>query len=195
MSAFVAQSCVVLVGLSSKALSDDGCKMGRLLAPIVLLASFSSMAFGAPPPERLIIGYDGEGTIDASSPACVADVKAETAGWSKKDIEEAARKQCAARKRHVESYEALQSNYRTLMGLLAEDAHTQPAEAAEQLKMMVKACIDHKSGVSTGGHNVMVNVIENDIAAKCLTLGANLLRDEIRELRTNECVPGVPRSC
>jgi hypothetical protein len=170
--------------------------MGRLLASIALLASFSCIAFGAPPPERLIIGYDGEGTIDASSPACVADVKAETAGWSKKDIEEAARKQCAARKRHVEAYEALQSNYRTLMGLLAQDIRTQPGKAdAEHLKTMVKACMDHKLGVSTGGHNIMVDVIENDVAAKCLALGANLLRDEIRELLTNECVPGVPRSC
>jgi hypothetical protein len=60
---------------------------------------------------------------------------------------------------------------------------------------MVKACIDHKSGVSTGGHNIMVDVIENDIAAKCLTLGANLLRDEVHELVTNERVPGVPGSC
>jgi hypothetical protein len=48
---------------------------------------------------------------------------------------------------------------------------------------MVKACIDHKSGITTGGHNIMVDVIENEIAAKCLTLGANLLREEIRELR------------
>jgi hypothetical protein len=169
--------------------------MGRLLLPIALLASLSGMGFGPPPPERLTIGYNDEGKIDASSQACLADVKAETGGWSNKDIEEAARKQCAARKRHVESYEALQSNYRTLMGLLAQDVRTQPADAAEKLKIMVKACIDHKSGVTTGGHNVMVNVIENDIAAKCLALGANLLRDEIRELRTNECVPSVPRSC
>jgi hypothetical protein len=169
--------------------------MGRLLLPIVLLASFSGMAFAGPPPERLIIGYDDEGKVNASSQACVADVKAEIEGWAEKDIEEAARKQCAARKRHVEAYEALQSNYRTLMGLLAKDVRTQPAEAAEQLKIMVKACINHKLDVSTGGHNIMVNVIENDVAAKCLALGANLLRDEIRELRSNECVPGVPRSC
>jgi hypothetical protein len=81
------------------------------------------------------------------------------------------------------------------MGLLAQDIRTQPADVAAQLRIMVKACIDHKSGVSTGGHNIMVDVIENDIAAKCLALGANLLRDEIHELVTNECVPGVPGSC
>jgi len=159
-----------------------------------------------PPPERLIIGSSDS---NASSPSdayndedvnhlvqtCVADAAGDTEGWSKKDIEEATRKQCAARKRHVEAYEALQGNYRTLMGLLAQDIRTQPADVAAQLRVMVKACIDHKSGVSTGGHNIMVDVIENDIAAKCLALGANLLRDEIHELVTNECVPGVPGSC
>lgn len=172
-----------------------GAQMRRLLLPIALLASFSGMAFGPPPPERLTIGYGNEGEIDASPQACVADVKAETEGWAEKDIEEAARKQCAARKRHIESYKALQSNYRTLMGLLAQDVRAEPAKAAEKLKVMVKACIDHKFSISTGGHNVMVNLIENDVAAKCLALGADLLRDEIRELRTDECVPGVPRSC
>jgi hypothetical protein len=186
--------------------------MGRLLLPLALLAGLSGTAFGQitpdanglkgvaahtedPPPEHLTIGYDNEGKIDASPQACVADVKAETAGWSNKEIEEAARKQCAARKRHVEAYEALQKNYRTLRGLLAQDVRTEPADAAAKLEIMVKACIDHKSGVTTGGHNVMVDVIENDIAAKCLSLGANLLRDEIRELVTHECVPGVPGSC
>ena len=159
-----------------------------------------------PPPERLTIGssdpnasspsdgYNDE-DIDHLVQRCVADAAGDTEGWSKKDIEEATRKQCAARKRHVEAYEALQANYRTLMGLLAQDIRTEPADAAAQLRIMVKACIDHKSGVSTGGHNVMVDVIENDIDAKCLALGANLARDEIHELVTNECVPGVPGSC
>lgn len=171
--------------------------MGRLLLLIALLASSPGGTFAqaAPPPERLVIVDDDEGKIDTSSQACVANVKAETQGWSNKDIEEAAQKQCAARKRRLEAYQALQSNYRTLMGLLAKDVRLQPAKAAENLKSLVKACIDHKSGVRTGGHNIMVEVIENDVAAKCFALGANLLRDEIRERRTGECVPGVPTSC
>lgn len=135
------------------------------------------------PPERLTIGYEDEGKIDATWQACLAWVKEETEGWSKAAIEKAARKVCAARKRHVEAYEALQSHYRTLTGLLAQDVRLSPAEAAANLKIMVKACIDHKFGITTGGHNIMVDVIENEIAGKCLALGANLLRDEIRELR------------
>ena len=42
----------------------------------------------------------------------------------------------------------------------------------------MKACIDHKFGLTTGGHNIMIDIIENDIATSCLTLGSNLLRDE-----------------
>ena len=166
------------------------------LVTVLLTVSAGGLAHAKEaPPERLTIGYEGDGKVDASWQACLASVKEDTEGWSKTDIENGARKICAARKRHVEAYAALQSNYRTLMGLLAQDVRLSPAEAAANLKIMMKACIDHKSGVSTGGHNIMVDVIENDIAAKCLALGANLLRDEIHELVTNECVPGVPGSC
>jgi len=38
--------------------------------------------------------------------------------------------------------------------------------------------MDHKFGLTTGGHNIMIDIIENDIAAQCLTLGSNLLKDE-----------------
>jgi hypothetical protein len=151
---------------------------------VVLTAPLGGLARAKDaPPERLTIGYENEGKVDASWQACLAWVKEETVGWSKTDIEKAARKVCAARKRHVEAYEALQSNYRTLMGLLAQDVRLSPTEAAANLKIMLKACIDHKFGITTGGHNIMIDVIENEIAGKCLALGANLLRDEIRELR------------
>src|SRR5262249_4806223 len=151
---------------------------------VVLTASLSGLA-GAKeaPPERLTIGYEDEGKIDASPQACLTWVKEETEGWSKADIEKAARKVCAARKRHDEAYEALQSNYRTLMRLLARDVRLSPADAACNLHRIVNAWIDHKFGSTIGGHNIMVDVIENESAGKCLALGANLLRDEIRELR------------
>ena len=38
--------------------------------------------------------------------------------------------------------------------------------------------MEHKSGLTTGGHNIMIDVIENDIAAQCLTLGSNLIKGE-----------------
>jgi hypothetical protein len=72
------------------------------------------------PPERLTIGYEGEGKVYASPEACLAFVKEEAAGWSQAQLEEAVQKVCAARKRHVEAYKALQNNYRTLMRLAAK---------------------------------------------------------------------------
>jgi len=137
---------------------------GAALVTVLLAVAAGGLARAKEaPPERLTIGYEGEGKVDASWQACLASVKEETEGWSKTDIENGARKICAARKRHVEAYAALQSNYRTLMGLLAQDVRLSPAEAAANLKIMMKACIDHKSGITTGGHNIMVDVIENEI--------------------------------
>jgi hypothetical protein len=157
---------------------------GVALVTGLLTASVGGLARAeVAPPERLTIGYEDEGKVDASWQACLAAVKEVTEGWSKTDLEKAARKTCAARKRHVEAYAALQSNYRTLMELLAQDVRLSPADAAANLKIMLKACIDHKFGLTTGGHNIMIDVIQNEIAGKCLALGTNLLREEIRELR------------
>ena len=174
--------------------------MRRRLVLITLLASLFGMplaqALGDPPPEHLVIGYPSEGEIDASPQKCIDDVTAETTGWAKEDIEVAARKQCDARSRHIASYKALQSNYHILMELLAlRSGHTQADVAAASLKALVNDCINHKQGVSTGGHNIMVNVIENDIISKCLDLGANVMREEIREINADECVPGLKGSC
>ena len=40
--------------------------------------------------------------------------------------------------------------------------------------------MDHKFGLTTGGHNIAIDTIQNDIATACLTLSANLIRDETR---------------
>ena len=135
------------------------------------------------PPDRLTIGYENEGKIDASYKGCLAFVK-ETTSWSKTQTEEGAKLVCAARKRHVDAYETLQRNYGILMKDLAKDVRLYPADAASNLKILVKACIDHKLSLTTGGHNIMIDVIENDIDGKCLALASNLLRDEIDELRS-----------
>ena len=159
--------------------------MLRLLAA-VLAAAVSQAAIAQAkdaPPERLTIGYENEGKIESSHKACLAFVK-ETTEWSKADTEDGAKRVCAARKRHVEAYEAMQKNYRTLMDDLAKDVRLDPDGAASNLKILVKACIDHKQSLTTGGHNIMIDIIENDIDGKCLTLASDLLRDEIAELRS-----------
>ncbi len=71
------------------------------------------------------------------------------------------------------------------MADLMKDVRLYPSDAASNLKILVKACIEHKFSITTGGHNIMIDVIENDISGECLTLAANLLNEEIKELRSS----------
>ena len=128
-------------------------------------------------PQTLTIGYEHEGKIDASHQACVALVK-EITEWDAAQTEKGAQTVCAARKRHVEAYNALQASYRNFVKAFSADRRLSLPESVASFKTLVKACIDHKFGLTTGGHNIMIDVIENDIAAQCLTLGSNLLKDE-----------------
>ena len=128
-------------------------------------------------PDRLTIGYDHEGEIDASPQACVATVK-EITEWDKAQTENGAKDVCAARKRHVEAYAALQGNYKNFVKAYSVDRRLDLPAAVSNFRILVKACMDHKFGLTTGGHNIGIDIIENDIAAQCLTLGSNLLKDE-----------------
>jgi hypothetical protein len=134
-------------------------------------------------PDRLVIGYENEGKVEANYQAYLGFVK-ETTLWSKAEIARGAKRVCAARKRHIEAYEGLQKNYQILMQELKKDVRLDPPAAASNLQILMKACIDHKFGLTTGGHNIMIDVIENNIAAKCLVLGVNLLREETGEFRS-----------
>ena len=128
-------------------------------------------------PDRLVIGYDNEGKIDASPQACLAYVK-EITEWDKAQTEKGAKDVCAARRRHVEAQAALQANYKNFVKAFSVDRRLNLPAAVASFKVLVKACVDHKFGLTTGGHNIMIDVIENDIAAQCLTLGSNLIKDE-----------------
>ena len=128
-------------------------------------------------PDTITIGYDHEGKIDASAQACLADVK-EITEWGKAETEKGAKDVCTARKRHVEAYAALQGNYKNFVKAFSVDRRLDLPSAVSNLKILVKACMDHKFGLTTGGHNIMIDIIENDIATACLTLGSNLIKDE-----------------
>jgi hypothetical protein len=134
-------------------------------------------------PDRLVIGYDHEGKIDASPQACVASVK-EITEWNKAQTEKGAKQVCAMRKRHVETYAALQSNYKNFVKAFSVDRRLNLPGAVSNLKILIKACMDHKFGLTTGGHNIMIDIIENDIAAQCLVLGSNLIMSETARYNT-----------
>jgi hypothetical protein len=144
---------------------------------IAITGTGAAQAQLATVPQQLTIGYDHEGTIDATPQACLELVK-EITQWDKAQTEKGARDVCAARKRHVDAYNALQANYRSFVKAFSADRRLNLPEAVESFKTLVKACIDHKFGLTTGGHNIMIDIIENDIATSCLTLGSNLLREE-----------------
>src|SRR5205823_1981659 len=90
------------------------------LAASVVLASGGSICAETAVPERITIGYDHEGKIDASPQACLALVK-EITEWDKAQTEKGAKEVCAARKRHVEAYATLQANYKNFVKAFSVD--------------------------------------------------------------------------
>jgi hypothetical protein len=151
------------------------CKIAVVLAVALGCADFARAETAVP--DSITIGYDNEGKIDASPQACLAHVK-EITQWDKAQTEKGAKDVCAARRRHVEAQAALQANYKNFVKAFSVDRRLNLPAAVASFKVLVKACVDHKFGLTTGGHNIMIDIIENDIAAQCLTLGSNLLKDE-----------------
>ena len=152
--------------------------MKTVMVALIAASTISQVAHAeSTVPAQLIIGYDNEGKVDPSPQACLALVK-EVTEWDKAATERGAQQVCAARKRHADAYAALQSNYKAFVEAFSQDRRLNLAEAVANLKTLIKACTDHKFGITTGGHNIMIDVIENDISAGCLTLGGNLIKDE-----------------
>jgi len=65
-----------------------------------------------------------------------------------------------------------------------EDTRLAQAASVKAIETMVKACIEHKSGLTPGGHNISTDTIPNDIAARCLEIGRKVLDDETDWLTT-----------
>jgi hypothetical protein len=65
-------------------------------------------------PSQLVIGYDDKGKVDPSSQACLAHVQ-EVTTWEKAELERGVKDVCAERRRHADSYAALQSNYKAFV--------------------------------------------------------------------------------
>lgn len=130
-----------------------------------------------PLPAELTFGYEGEGKVDASPKACEAAAR-EMVEWTEEETKKAAAEICAARKRHVEAYAAIQKSYKALVRNIEPDHRLDPPAAIASFEAMVKACIDHKSSINTGGHNIYIDIIPNHVAAECLTFGKELLDSE-----------------
>ena len=131
-------------------------------------------------PDRLTFGYADEGKIDASPTACATYVNS-SVEWDAAQMQQAIADVCAARKRHVDAYAAIQKAYARLRNNLF-DVRIEGAAAVMHFQAMVKACIDHKLGLQLGltpvGHNIAIDILPNEIAADFLTVGTKLLTDE-----------------
>jgi hypothetical protein len=135
-------------------------------------------------PDRLTIGYDNEGKIDATPRGCAAFIDEAMNGSSAKEKRQFAAQVCAARQRHVAAYDALQKNYKALAALINKDHRMRADEAVDNLKSFVKSCIDHKFAMSaSGGHNYRADIIPNEMAAACLTIAASMVRTEAAALK------------
>jgi hypothetical protein len=148
-----------------------------------LLSLVGGLALGerVMPPDHLTIGYDEEGKIDASPEACLAAVT-EVTQWNEADTQKGAREVCAARKKHIDAYAALQASYKAFIQEVMKDRRYDWAEAAATVPTLIKTCMSHKFSITTGGHNIRIDIINNEISAACLTLAGNLMRDETRQL-------------
>lgn len=144
---------------------------------VLLLAAVAPASAQEPLPDQLTFGYEDEGKVDASPAGCEGYVK-EAVEWPEAEMKQAIEDVCGARKRHVEAYAAIQKSYKALAKQIGEDNRLDQVTAVKSFEAMVKTCIDHKSNITTGGHNIMIDVIPNDIAAQCLTLGKKLLDEE-----------------
>jgi hypothetical protein len=141
------------------------------------LPTYAQSEARKPLPDHLSFGYDQEGKVDATPAVCEAVVK-ETVEWGPEETKQAVKDVCAARKRHIEAYAAIQKSYKALAKQIEPDYRIDPASAVTAFKAMVKDCIDHKTSLTTGGHNIMIDIIPNDIAAACLKIGKSVLDDE-----------------
>jgi hypothetical protein len=155
----------------------------RLAAALVLSAAFGGAVAAQDEdtraPEKLVIGYEEEGKVDASPKACLAFVK-ETVEWEAKEMEDAAQSVCAARKRHVDAYGSMQRAYAKFAKTFNEDTRLDVATSVKSFEALVKSCIDYKFNLTTGGHNIAIDIIPNTIAADCLTMGTGLLEAETK---------------
>ncbi len=146
-----------------------------LLAALCVVAAAPAIAGDLP--DKLTFGYEYEGEVDASPKACEATVR-EVVEWSDEDVKRATADVCAARKAHVDAYAALQQSYKEFAQTFGADTRLNTGEAVVHFQELVKECVDHKTGITTGGHNIAIDIIPNQIASECLALGKRLLDEE-----------------
>jgi len=139
----------------------------------------------------LVIGYPNEGKVDATPDGCSKAV-ADMTSWKGDDLKQGVMRVCAARTAHVSAYNRLQSDYERFASAISSDGRLNLATSVDQLKIYIKSCMDHQFSTTSGGHNILIDVIPNVIAADCLNRGAELLESDAARLT---CQPDKLLGC
>jgi hypothetical protein len=150
--------------------------------------AYNSLTTGAVEPvlpAKLKFGYEGEGKVDASPAACLSFAKEfeGSHGADAAEVKANADEVCASRKRHADAYAALQDSYRKMVEALDGDELLHSASSVRAFESMIAACVAHKHGLVGPGKQSVVDMIPNEIAARCLDLGKNLLDEETAFLK------------
>lgn len=158
------------------------------LSPAIAQEDDGTRADAPPMPETLVIGYDQEGHVDPTEASCRVFVT-EMVEWEKAEMDQAVRDVCAFRQKHADAYKAFQAAYGEFRSALQKQIRFDGGAAAQALAHMVKSCIDMKWALSTGGHNVGIDMVPNEIAATCLEMGRQTLVKETERLNIDEPQP------
>ena len=75
----------------------------------------------------------------------------------------------------MRAYRDLQKKYQRFLKTAAEDKRLNSAAAIENIRTMFKACVDYKWNMTTGGHNIAIDITSNEIVDTCLRLTSRLL--------------------
>lgn len=161
-----------------------------IVAPLPAVAQEDgAVRADAPPmPATLVIGYAHEGHVDATEASCRTFVT-EMVEWEKEDMERAVRDVCAARQKHLDAYGAFQAAYGKFRSALQKQIRFDGGAAAKALASVVKSCIDMKWALSTGGHNVRIDIVPNEIAVGCLDIGREIVLKETATLNIDAPQP------
>ncbi len=134
-------------------------------------------------PSTLVIGYEGEGSRRRVEEACRSFVL-ETVEWEKAEVEQGRKGRLPASVSDTSRpMPRSRPPTRSLPHALHEQTRFDGTAAAAHLASMLRSCMDHKLELTTGGHNVGIDMVPNGIAAQCLRLGTDFLTAETQQIR------------
>lgn len=140
----------------------------------LILTGIASSAYAAG--SGLIIGYEGEGRVDASYGACKSFVE----GLNGSDVQEGdsqVLEVCTARQNHLRAYDEFQTAYRIFRQALT-GTKIGPDDPSQAMVKLLRNCIVFRSNMLSGARGVGLDIIGNEAPTDCLKLGTQMLNEQ-----------------